>query len=87
MGNVVASVCTGAVVASESRKLRLPRALFDVWCLKELVDRYRSSMSSIRQVNGEIVLGDNNTSVKVNERITLPNMLTASLLRRDSTYA
>jgi len=75
----VASVCTGAIVVSGSRRLRLPNVLFDTGAMhgsyisKDLVDRYRKNMASrIRSVSGEVILGDSNTKIKVSERITLP---------------
>ena len=56
--SVVASVCTGSIVVSGSRRIRLPRVLFDTGALhgsyisRELVDRYRDSMESmIRKIN------------------------------------
>ena len=75
----VASVCTGAIVVSSSRRLKLPNVLFDTGALhgsyisKDLIDRYRQNVKSrIRKVSGEVVLGDSSTRVKVNERISLP---------------
>ena len=79
MESVVASVCSGSIVINDSRKIRLPRVLFDTGALhgsyisRELIDRFRVSMGSrIRKVDGEVVLGDNNTRIRVKERITLP---------------
>ena len=57
----------------------MPRVLFGTGAMhssyiaKELVDKYKQSMSSrIRKVSGEVTLGDGNTRVKVSERVTLP---------------
>ena len=75
----VASVCTGAIIISNSGRLMLTNVLFDTGALhgsyisKDLIDKYRRNMKSrIRQVSGEVVLGDSNTRIKVSERISLP---------------
>ena len=75
----VASVCTGTIIVNTTGRLKLPNVLFDTGALhgsyisKDLVDKYRKNMKSrIRNVSGEVVLGDSSTKVKVNERINLP---------------
>ena len=75
------------VDATESEEILIHDNLFDSgashhsYISKQLVDRYRKKWkNSIRKVRAEVILGDNTTTLKIDEEITL-NMSFCSPLK------